>query len=188
MAYTELATPDLLRQLLRYEPETGKLFWKERTADIFHCTVQTREWSCRRWNSQHAGKAAFTADSGVGYRAGHIFGKRYYAHRVAWAITHRTWPEGEIDHIDGNRSNNALSNLRAVSPADNRKNQKRRTDNVSGATGVYWSAKELKWRAQIKVGRIMRSLGCFGQLSDAIAARKAAEVLHGFHPNHGRAV
>jgi hypothetical protein len=112
--------------------------------------------------------------------------KIFYAHRIIFAWVHGHWPANQIDHIDGNKLNNRIENLREVSNAGNARNQKRRSTNTSGHTGIYWHNHANKWAAQITVdGRRMR-LGYFHSKSDAIAVRKAAEVEHGFHENHGR--
>lgn len=97
-------------------------------------------------------------------------------------------PHGEIDHIDHDRQNNRLSNLRVVSPRGNSKNRSMRSDNKSGVTGVYWDKKSQKWWAEITPYGESIYLGHFTDKSDAIAIRKSAEVKHDFHANHGRTV
>ena len=97
------------------------------------------------------------------------------------------WPEAEIDHIDGNPSNNAWSNLRAVNSQENNRNKRRPNTNKSGRIGVSWNERRRKWRARICVCGKRKYLGMFHELEDACHARQAAEILHGFHPNHGRA-
>jgi hypothetical protein len=97
----ELPSPDLLRKLLRYEPETGKLFWRERDREFFK---SDRDYKV--WNIRFAGKEAFTA-SDCGYKTGKVFGKTYRAHRIIWALQTGAWPRDEIDHIDQDKSNNA---------------------------------------------------------------------------------
>ena len=110
-------------------------------------------------------------------------------HRVIWSMMRGPIPDGKvIDHIDGNRFNNRLSNLRLVSKATNNRNQRRRTDNTSGITGVWECPNSpYPWRAHIAhMGKNIR-LGCFRTKEEAIAARKDANVRFGFHENHGRA-
>lgn len=186
MAKRPLPSPEVLRQLLRYEPETGKLFWKERGPEWFK-TKDRRgpEWAMRGWNSAFAGKEAFTTLTN-GYRQGSVFGRGCLAHRLIWAIVHGEHPPEEIDHINGNRSDNRISNLRSVSSLDNAKNICRRSDNSSGTTGVMWNRASGKWRARIMVDQKEIHLGQFADIQAAIAARKAAEWKLGFHPNHGR--
>ena len=181
----ELPSPKLLRKLLRYELETGKLFWKERTPDMFVDGKHTAEHNCAAWNGRFANKQAFTAIMGGGYACGRVFDKAYFAHRVIWAIVHNEWPE-QIDHINGVKDDNRIENLRSVSNAENGKNKKRQSNNASGVCGVYWHNRDSKWVAQIKFGGKKKHLGYFTDFDDAVAARKTAEVKHGFHPNHGR--
>ena len=59
MATKPLPSQEVLRQLLRYEPETGKLFWRERTPDMFSADGRDPEWKARNWNSKLAGREAF---------------------------------------------------------------------------------------------------------------------------------
>ena len=186
MAKEDLPAPEEIRKLLRYEPDTGKLYWLERTPDLFEDGKQSAERVCVSWNTRYAGKEAFTADRGTGYRHGKIFNRDYFAHRVIWAMTHDEWPADQIDHINGVRDDNRLENLRSVSHAENLKNQKVRSDNNSGHVGVIWRPNRFKWEAQIRVDNRLVYLGRFFSKDDAIAARKAAEVKYGFHENHGR--
>lgn len=172
---------DLLRELLRYEPETGKLFWRERAS-----TSENRSW-VRQWNARYADKEFGHVSTSNGYRNGAIFNIRYRAHRIAFALTMNVWPEGEIDHINGNRADNRWLNLRAVSRAENARNIKRHATNTSGVSGVVWHKASNKWSATIGASAGRSSyLGLFANFDDAVAARKAAETHRGYHPNHGR--
>lgn len=170
-------TPELCRQLLRYEPETGKLFWRERPTEFF---IDERSWKI--WNTKNAGKEALTASS-RGYRVGMVRGFMMKAHRVAWAIHYGIWPE-VIDHINGNPADNRIVNLRSVTQQGNLCNQRRRSDNTSSRTGVY--PDKGGWTAEIKLGAKKRYLGRHDTLAAAIEARDRAEKEMGFHPNHGR--
>lgn len=107
----------------------------------------------------------------------------YRAHRVIWLITYGCWPVGQIDHINGVRDDNRIENLREVSVQGNQRNQHIRIDNSSGVPGVRFE--HGGWRAVIKVDGKRIGLGKFKAFDDAVTARKAAEALHGFHPNHG---
>lgn len=100
-------TPDLLRTLLRYDPDTGRLFWLERSADI-----DPRRPFRIRFNDHTSGNEAFTSDDGNGYRQGKVLGKKMRGHRVAWAIFYGKWPEGDLRHRNGVRSDNRIANLR----------------------------------------------------------------------------
>lgn len=173
-------TPDqsLLKELLDYDPLTGDLTWKPRPREMFK---STRMWGL--WNSKHAGKLAFNS-SVDGYLWGRILGKRFRAHRIIWK-----WMTGvdaeEIDHVNHLRSDNRWENLREVSREANNQNTSQRSNNRSGCTGVFWQESSLKWCAQIRIRGRNKYLGIFDTIDDAIAARKAAELRFGFHPNHG---
>jgi hypothetical protein len=177
MAKRELPTPEELRNLLRYEPETGKLYWLERPLEMF-----SDEWLGKSWNTRFAGREALTADNGHGYPFGTVNYNRLKAHRVIWAMVHGEWPKGEIDHINGQRDDNRLVNLRCVTRAENARNRARMKRNTSGRTGVYWQGRCGKWVASING----TYLGIFERFEDAVAARERAEIEHGYHPNHDR--
>lgn len=181
MAKNPLPTPEQLRQLLSYDPETGDLTWRARDATWFGS-----ERDCKKWNTRYAGSRAFRQIDGHGRCNGVILGRNYRAHRVAWAIFHGLWPCGEIDHIDGNPANNKITNLREVSRRENMRNTKVRTDNTSGVTGVR-AGRWRGWQASIMIDGRDVYLGTFSTVAEASVARRAAEQRLGFHPNHGRA-
>jgi len=172
--------PQILRKLLRYEPETGKLYWLERPREFFG---SDRLW--RSWNTRYAGQEAFTADNGVGYRIGSIFGRHHLAHRVGWAIVHGQYPV-VTDHINGDRSDNRLCNLRSIEGWQNALNSRLHARNTSGHVGVTWHAPAQKWAAQLSYRGKAKFLGLFATKEEAIAARSSASAEYGFHPNHGR--
>jgi len=177
MTTKPLPDPAYLRQRLRYEPETGKLFW--------------REWPAHgpRWNGKCAGKEAFTSLDTGGYRHGHIDRKMVRAHRVAWAIYYGEWPAGEVDHSNHIRADNRLVNLRVVNATGNQQNQSIYRNNTSGIVGVCWRKGRASgaWRAYIQGDGRRINLGHFADFDEAVAARKAAEAKYGFHENHGHA-
>lgn len=178
--------PAYLSELLEWHPETARLFWKPRSAALFQGCNDPAEGCAKSWNTRYAGKEAFGRTASHGYYMGRILNDDYLAHRVIWAIAYGNWPTAQIDHIDGNRTNNRLENLRAVTNADNCKNVRMRDDNTSGAVGVYWSKSRQVWVAEIKSGGQKKFLGNFSDKEQAIASRKEAELRLGFHPNHGR--
>lgn len=120
-----------------------------------------------------------------GYLATTIENNRYYNHRIIWKMYYGAEPEGYIDHIDGNPLNNEISNLRVVSHQSNMRNQKKRSTNTSGVTGVYWAEAKNKWYAQITVGGKTKHIGFFETLEDAEKAREKAKKEHDFHKKHG---
>ena len=135
--------------------------------------------------SRTAGDDATFAHS-AGYRSANILGRSYLAHRLLWLMRNGALPPKHIDHIDGDRTNNGESNLRAVSRQENQRNMKRFASNYSGRTGVSWQKEIAKWRATIRSGGKQVHLGVFDLFSDAAAARSKAEEELGFHENHGR--
>ena len=124
------------------------------------------------------------SENNDGYLRVKINNVAFRVHRVIWLITYGQWPEGQIDHINGVRDDNRIENLRAVSVTGNQQNQHVRVDNTSGVTGVL--SDRGGWTAKIRANGKRLHLGRFKTLEEATAARKAAELLYGFHPNHGR--
>ena len=184
MANKTLPTPEELRQLLDYDSETGVFTWKARK----HTYFTNAKWPHRAakvWNAKNAGERTFKTNY-RGYRVGGLCGAQRYAHRVAWAFYHGKWPTGEIDHINGVRDDNRISNLREVTPRENSRNTGIGIRNKSGVMGVSWCRTRGKWRATIRDEDGQVHLGYFDCQGDAAKARKAAEVRIGFHPNHGR--
>lgn len=179
MKKSNLSQSDVTR-ILDYDPESGVLLWKTRPLSSF-----PSEKDGHTWNSRYAGKQAGHIGSN-GYRIIGIGPQKWLAHRLAWLIIHGVLPN-EIDHIDGNRDNNRITNFRDTTRAQNLKNQKRKINNKSGVTGVCWNKTRKRWTAQIRVDYIFKALGAFDTIEAAITARHAAEKLYGFHPNHGRA-
>lgn len=173
---------DLIREFVTYDPATG-LFWhNKRDRSRF-----TTDGHWKGWNNRNAGKNCFQTRNVEGYNIGSILGKNLYAHRVAWFLAYGKWPDGEIDHINGLRHDNRLSNLRDVKRIENGKNQGIKANNTSGVVGVMWDKKEKTWRSKINSAGETIYLGSFKNFDEAVAARKAAEIIHGFHANHGRA-
>jgi hypothetical protein len=111
--------------------------------------------------------------------------KRAQLHRVVFAVVHGRWPEGQIDHIDGDPTNNRIENLREVSGLENQRNMKRYTSNTSGYTGVRRTASG-KWQALITDNGRRIHLGVFEDVGDAAAAYRAKADELGYHKNHGR--
>ena len=105
----------------------------------------------------------------------------YLNHRVIYFLNTGVDPEEkQVDHIDGNRSNNKISNLRLATHAQNQHNKSRQGNNTSGVIGVYWDEKRKRWRCQIKYKSKNIDLGSFINFDEAVAVRIAAEYrLHG---------
>lgn len=174
-----------LLECFRYDRESGLLHWLIRPAHHFGGELRNGTAVAKTVNGRFAGVVATGAVS-RGYKRICIDGTIYAYHRVVWKLVNGTEPDS-IDHINGDRSDNRICNLRSVTCSDNSKNMKRPRNNTSGVIGVHWSNSKQKWVAQIKVGGKLTMLGRFSSLDDAAAARRAAEMKHGFHRNHGRA-
>ena len=164
-------------RLLAYNPKTGDLFWRVRPAEMF-----PTEGRAKRWNTKYAFKKA-----GCVHPSGYIIigfaGKSWRAHRLAYALYYGRWPQDQIDHENGDRTDNRIENLRPVSRATNAKNRRMHSDNQSGVGGVF-EIPSGNFRASIG----NKHLGTFDTLEEAAAARKAAEIELGYHENHGRKV
>lgn len=185
MASKPLPPQDVLRQLLDYNPDTGVLTWKERGPQWFKDGRHSAAHTAAKWNSQNAGKEAFTGDV-TGYRLGRINKRHLLAHRVIWMMVHGVDPD-HIDHINGDRADNRLVNLRDVTATGNVRNSKLPCNNTSGVIGISWDRSRAKWEAHITLADRKKHIGRFPCIGQAIRARKEAERRHGFHPNHGRA-
>jgi len=181
---TRKPLPDIaqLREAIEIDPATGRMTWKVRPLSHFRTAG-----AAATWNKQFPGTPAFSTLI-RGYLHGIYNGARYRANRVAFALyTGRDPGAYEVDHIDGDRINNAENNLREVTSAENKRNLAIPAHNSSGAIGVSFSKTKKKWRAYIGVGDQRQShLGYFTTEQEAKAARRTAEAQLGFHDNHGR--
>jgi hypothetical protein len=153
-----------LHRLFRYDGL--HLWWRERPSSIVDIS-----------------KPAGTIDSSRGYRRIKVNGKIYSAHRLIWLFVHGTWPRHQIDHIDHDRLNNRIENLRDTK--ENALNQSTPKNNSSGVVGISWHKRCKKWQASITVSGKLVHLGVFTRKDDAIQARKEAERKYGYHKNHG---
>lgn len=179
MKITTLPDQIVLQKLLRYNPETGELLWNRRgAADFTPTPARTSEWQQKWWNKRFADTAVGTLNN-EGYLCARIFGGAYKVHRLIWKLVHGKDPDF-VDHINGDRADNRLSNLRSVPRSENAKNLASR----GGDTGV--SLRNNRWRARIADSGRLIQLGTFDTREEAVAARHAAEVALGYHPNHGR--
>jgi hypothetical protein len=143
MAKADL-TAQRLRELLDYNPETGA---------FTHCVP------AGRWGRIKAGSVAGNVDA-KGYWVVHVDGLSYKAHRLAWLSVHGVWPSGQIDHIDGRKTNNAIANLREASQGENSQNQREaKKNNLSGFLGV--AKRGDVYQARITINGKTNCLGYF---------------------------
>lgn len=120
-----------------------------------------------------------------GYVLIQICNKSFRAHRLAWFYAYGEWPVGQVDHINRNRSDNRINNLRITTNQGNSKNKSKPKNNTSGVPGVSWRKDRNKWQARIGVDFKQKSLGFYDDFDDAVAARKRAEEELGFDKTHG---
>jgi hypothetical protein len=176
----QLVSPEQLRDLIDYNPASGRMTWRVRPECLFRTPGEAR-----RWNGLYAGKPAGTAIDGQGYLQIKIFSRCYLSHRVAWAVHYGAWPQ-IIDHKNHVKSDNRLRNLRSVSRLVAQRNQSQHRSNSSGFTGVAFHRKTGKWMAFIKDRGSQVNLGYFDQIEDAVAARRAAERRLGYRGGQPR--
>lgn len=161
-------TQQELKQNLNYSEETGVFIW-----------------GINKVGGPKQGREAGTVTAN-NYISICVLRKRYYAHRLAWLYVYGEFPENQIDHINHNRSDNRIKNLRCVTHAENAMNMARRKTSKSGCAGVTWDKANKKWEVKLKKGELNLFIGRFAKLANAIRARKNANKTHGFHPNHGK--
>lgn len=159
-----MPTQEELRRIFDYNPDSGALVFKTKRGKM------------------NSGKQAGSI-VGNGYMIVGLGGRNYQlVHRVIWSLVYgEIPPDMVIDHLNGDRADNRISNLRVVSRADNLRNQKLRKDNKSGFPGIHFIKNKNKWVVKVNVGT-------YSSLEEAVARRKEVDALLGFHPNHGRVV
>lgn len=181
---------ETLLQILTYNPRTGEFHWKQRGANLFNKSDKYPfQGTAKRWNKRYSGKRAGTVFSSGGDRLEEkisIFNRTYLSHRLAWLYVYGDFPKDEIDHIDGNPTNNSIKNLRSATSQENKKNMCRPKTNTSGVIGVGWRKCRKKWRATISLNNKQLHLGYFDSFEDACKSRKKAETKYNYHENHGR--
>lgn len=158
-----------LHDFFRYDPETGKLFWKVSRGRIKI--------------GDEAGSLTH------GYLEIGLYGSSYKVHRIIAKMFFDEFDESLlIDHQNGIKNDNRLSNLRMVSNQENLKNQGFRSNNKSGYVGICWYERYGMWKVQTMVNGKQIYGGRYLDINDAIKARDELYKKHGFHPNHGRKI
>lgn len=159
--YSTTVPVEYLRELFDYNSETGVIRWKVARGPIRPGRELTRV-------------------STSGYGKVNVDGKTLLAHRVAWAIYHGAWPTLDIDHIDGDRRNNAISNLRQATRTENCQNVVTTKRKSAGGQGVWWDKIRQRWRAVIWVAGKSILLGRFKTKEEAAQAYLKGKAKH--HP------
>ena len=147
-----MLSQDRLKELLEYDANTGDFVWLKSTSR----RVKVGEKACK---SNIRGYFYISIDK-----------KRYGAHRLAWLYEYGSFPKHNIDHIDGNPSNNKISNLREATQEQNLFNTKRFKTNTSGYKGVHFHKGTGKWRAVASVNNYPKHIGLFQTAEDASVA------------------
>ena len=162
-----MLTQEELKEILDYYPETGIFRWKSNRANNKIKVVDI------------AGTLNYN-----GYRYIRMNGENYREHRLAWFYVYGHWPEKEIDHINGMKTDNSIENLREASRSENNMNKPKQINNTSGYKGVCWHKAAQKWQAHIKINKKLKHLGLFDSPEEAYAAYcEAAKRLHGEFAN-----
>lgn len=154
-----------LRKLLHYDPDAGSFTW-----------LVTRNQSAKIGREAGATNAA-------GYRCVTIDGRAYMSHRLAWLYVYGAHADVEIDHINRDKADNRISNLRLVSRSENCQNSSSRRNTASGLRGVSWHKQRQRWAARITLHGLTKHLGLFDSPELAHAAYlQAAAELHTHNP------
>lgn len=161
-----MITQERLKELLNYNQESGEFTWRD--------SVNSRAKS---------GSIAGTTTAN-GYRTIGIGGKKYASHRLAWVYMYGGTPINQIDHINHNRCDNRICNLRDVTASQNSKNRENMT-NKSGIMNVYWNDKRGSYSVRMTSNGVLHIFGAYKDIELAELVASEARTSHGFHPNHG---
>lgn len=153
-----MITQTQLKDVIDYDPGTGRFTW-----------ARSRP-ACRK--GDECGRIGKD-----GYREIGVLGTLYRANRLAVLYMTGEMPADKwVDHKNRNKADNRWCNLRVATPSQNMANVERRVNNTSGRSGVTWDAARGKWRAQIRIGGVKKSLGRFVTKEEAIARVQSVAV------------
>ncbi|HIH8982537.1 TPA: HNH endonuclease [Serratia marcescens] len=161
-----------LKKILKYDCESGHFFWLNRPESDF----KTRgAW--KSWNAKYPGTTAGTLIAS-GYIKINIRGKIYAAHRLVWLYLYGEFPPEFIDHINGDRADNRLVNLRLATACQNMMNVPLKASNSTGVKGLWFRQETNRWIMYGKANRKTYWLGAFDNIIDAVAERRRFERIH----------
>jgi len=163
---------DYLNKILRYDPETGDLYW--RGLDHKPKYIQTR----------YANKKISGSVSN-GYKRVKINGKHIFAHRIAFALYYGAFPSKYIDHINGDTLDNRIENLRECSLSNNQRNKRLNKNSTTKYTGVGFHKMSGRWRAYASDKGKQVHIGNHDDFYDAVKAREEYSMKNGFTNRHG---
>lgn len=177
-------TQELVARLIDYDPHRGTATWRARWPELFAHGRVPPEPACLAWNNRYAGRVAFTSKDRHGYFRGKIMGREAFAHRLFWFLSHGEWPE-MIDHINRNRADNRLCNLRAADRLLNARNSKNCKSADDDEFGIYLTPHG-HWRVTFWFNGRSLSVGTWTTRAEAVAARNAARTALGRFDRDGR--
>lgn len=160
---------------------SDQILTAQRLKELFHYDAETGQFTRFPANNIRRGQNCVGVIKS-GYLTIGIDKKRYKAHRLAWLYVHGKWPNDQIDHINGERVDNRISNLRAATASQNKQNaRKARSDSRSGLIGAIWESRANKWRSHIRFEGKTKHLGYFDEAAQAHAVYiEAKRILHPF--------
>lgn len=176
-------TFELLHELLFYDEEDGRLYWRPRQRHHYKHEGRVHDFN-KRFAGSLAGHVWYSSKDKTPYIIVHIFYQSYREHRLIWWMKTGVDHEDDLDHIDHDGTNNLWGNLRLADDKVNSKNMPLRKDNKTGYPGISFRGD--KFFTVITVDKKTKYLGLFDNLEKAIAIRKEAEKRFGFHTNHGK--
>ena len=167
-----------------YMADRIKHITQERLKELFELTDKGLVWKTSRIGASTIGKGSYIHKS-TGYKLLKVDYRQYREHRLVWLYVHGTLPK-MLDHIDGDKTNNDINNLRKSTQSQNMHNMTLSSHNTSGVKGVSWNKRAQKWRARIKLKGKEIHIGNFVTLEQAeVSIHKARKKLHKQFANHG---
>ena len=157
-----------LTDAFEYDHFLGRFKWKTARP---HTTIK-------------AGDIAGSHNKVTGYRHVRIGKGKYLEHRLVWFYVYKVWPNNTIDHVNADRSDNRIENLREASPNDNQHNRGKPKTNTSGYKGVSWCKRKLQWHVSIKRNNKNINIGYFDNI--LVAANAYKQAAHKYHGDFAR--